>query len=86
MPRISVFYGIVVYMNWREHQPAHFHAVYAEWDASIEIDPIRVMRGTLPPRALSMVLDWAGLHQDELRVNWDLAQSLAPLAPIPPLP
>ena len=86
MPRLSAFYGIVIYMNWREHQPAHFHAVYAEWDTSIEIETLRVIRGTLPPRALTMVLDWATLHQEELKANWVQAQKLAPLAPISPLP
>ena len=29
MPRLSEFYGIVVYMYWSDHQPPHFHAIYA---------------------------------------------------------
>jgi hypothetical protein len=28
MPKISVFYGIVIQMFWREHPPPHFHALY----------------------------------------------------------
>lgn len=27
MPTISVFYGIVIEMYWREHGPPHFHAI-----------------------------------------------------------
>lgn len=30
MPVISRFYGIVITMNFREHEPAHFHATYGE--------------------------------------------------------
>ncbi|HKN31591.1 MAG TPA: DUF4160 domain-containing protein [Roseiarcus sp.] len=28
MPTISVFFGIVVQMYWRDHPPAHVHAYY----------------------------------------------------------
>jgi hypothetical protein len=37
MPTISVFYGIVIQMFWREHAPPHFHALYGEYEALIEI-------------------------------------------------
>jgi hypothetical protein len=30
MPTISIFYGIVIQMFWREHNPPHFHALYGE--------------------------------------------------------
>jgi hypothetical protein len=86
MPRISAFYGIVIYMNWREHQPPHFHAVYGDDEVSVGIIPVAILSGGLPPRALTMVLDWATLHQRELRRDWDRAQALKPRAAIPPLP
>ena len=37
MPRISAFYGIVIAMFYEEHGVPHFHARYAEHDASIAI-------------------------------------------------
>ena len=37
MPRISHFYGIAVYMYYRDHAPPHFHAIYGEHEAEIEI-------------------------------------------------
>jgi Domain of unknown function (DUF4160) len=52
MPTISVFYGIVVQMFWREHGPPHFHATYGEHEAIIDIRELRVTRGDLPRRAL----------------------------------
>lgn len=30
MPRLSAFYGIVISMYFADHNPPHFHAIYAE--------------------------------------------------------
>lgn len=30
MPEICRFYGIVIFMNYNEHDPPHFHARYQE--------------------------------------------------------
>ena len=62
MPTISVFYGIVIQMFWNDHAPPHFHALYGEFEAIINIQTMDVMRGSLPKRALSMVLEWAEAH------------------------
>ncbi len=85
MPRLSEFYGIVISMFYRDHAPPHFHAVYAEHEAIVGIDPIRVLEGQLPRRVQSMVFEWAAMHQEELRENWDLARTGQPLRRIPPL-
>lgn len=53
MPEISRFFGIIIYMNWREHPPMHFHAVYGEYEALITLDG-KVYAGKLPGRALSL--------------------------------
>lgn len=37
MPTISQFFGIVIQMFWREHAPPHFHALYAEYEALIDV-------------------------------------------------
>ena len=33
MPSICTFYGIVIYMYYNDHNPPHFHAEYAEFEA-----------------------------------------------------
>jgi len=40
MPRVSAFYGILIFMYWNEgdHPVAHFHAHYAGQRASISLD------------------------------------------------
>lgn len=37
------------------------------------------MEGKLPPRVVSLVLEWAFLHRDELMEDWNLAQKMSPL-------
>jgi hypothetical protein len=85
MPKISVFYGIVIQMFWREHPPPHFHALYAEHEALIDIRDLRVMRGYLPPRATALVLEWADEHRDELMEDWNLCSQLRTPRQIDPL-
>ena len=84
MPEISRFFGIVIYMHWREHPPVHFHAVYAEHEALITLDG-RVYSGSLPARVLSLVREWLALHRDEIELDWNLAQERKPINPIDPL-
>ena len=85
MPIISAFFGIVIQMFWREHGPPHFHAVYGEHEAVIDIRELRVVRGELPRRALALVLEWASEHRLELMEDWELCGQLKTPKPIPPL-
>jgi len=86
MPEICRFYGIVIRMYFDDHNPPHFHAVYAEYEARIDINSLGVLSGHLPARALGLVSEWASLHQDELRALWQDAVDLRPLHKIDPLP
>ncbi len=86
MPTLSVFYGIVIQMYWNDHSPPHFHALYAEDEALIDIRTLSVIRGDLPRRARGLVLEWAQEHQAELMSDWDLcARNRQPIK-IAPLP
>ncbi len=84
MPEISRFFGIIIYMNWREHPPAHFHAIYGDYEALITLDG-SVYTGELPRRALSMVREWLAIHRAEIETDWELACQKKPLNPIDPL-
>ena len=81
MPELSRFLGIVIYMNYREHPPAHFHADYGEY----EITVTGVVTGKFPRRALNAVLEWYSLHKEELAEDWERAIRKLPLKPIDPL-
>lgn len=86
MPTISAFYGILIQMFWLDHDPPHFYALYAEHEALIDIRSLEVLRGSLPPRALALVREWAAAHRDELMENWERCRrnerptKIAPLA------
>ena len=88
MPRISAFYGIVIWMYHDEvhHRGrAHFHAAYGDDEASVDIEDLVIIAGELPPRARRLVVEWARVHRDELRENWARARRHEPLKPIEPL-
>ncbi len=85
MPKISEFYGIAIYMYYRDHAPPHFHARYGSDDAEISIRDGAVLSGKLAPRALGLVIEWAMLHRDELLQVWDEARAHQPLSQIEPL-
>jgi uncharacterized protein DUF4160 len=82
MPRVSQFFGIVIYMYYNDHMPPHFHAEYGEHEAIYEIDTLDIMRGSLPRRAHALVLEWATLHRNELRDDWGRARMEKPLKEI----
>lgn len=86
MPEISRFYGIVVQMYFGDHLPPHFHARYAGLSAKIDIDALSVLEGSLPARALGLVIEWAALHQQELREAFQKAANLEQPDKIDPLP
>ena len=61
MPTIAYFYGIAIRMYLREHPPPHFHAIYAEHDATVDIETGGVIEGWLPKTAARLVKEWT-LH------------------------
>ena len=85
MPEICRFLGIVITMYYKEHQPPHFHAKYAGQRASFTISDLRLLEGKLPQRVISLVLEWAFEHRDELQENWEYAQRHEDLKKIDPL-
>lgn len=85
MPRISQFYGIAIYMYYRDHAPPHFHAIYGEHEMTVQITSASALEGDLPARAWSLVREWAELRRAELQEDWDRARAGQPLQQIPPL-
>ena len=84
MPIISRFFGIIIFIFWREHQPPHFHAKYGDDEVIVEIQTGEVT-GIISQRVLNMVQEWRELHKDELVADWKLAEENKPLKRIEPL-
>jgi hypothetical protein len=84
VPVISKFLGIIVTMNYREHNPPHFHAWYSGAEGTVNIHTGEV-GGELPRRVVALLLEWWHLHREELLANWRRAEERAPLQLIEPL-
>lgn len=59
--------------------------MYEDFKAAIGINDLSILEGDLPPRAISLVMEWAKSHMKELLKDWDLARGNQPLLPIVPL-
>ncbi len=85
MPEVSRFYGILIRFYFRDHPPTHFHAIYGEHEALIEIETGHIHQGHLPKTAYQLVDRWRSIHLQELRENWNRSRERQPLLPIAPL-
>lgn len=82
---VSVFFGIVIRMFYREHGVAHFHAEYQGQQATFTFDG-EILAGTLSSRtARRLIKEWTMAHQAELQANWDRLHEGEVLERIAPL-
>lgn len=58
-----------------EQNPLHFHALYGEYEALVDIQKLEVIEESLPRRALALVLKWANEHREELKKYGGLGPS-----------
>jgi hypothetical protein len=56
MPVLSRFYGIIVFMNFRDHEPPHFHARYGDMEVLVEIETSKI-KGEMSKRALNLIFE-----------------------------
>jgi hypothetical protein len=76
MPTISMFYGILIRMFFKDvdkHSAPHIHAEYQGKFAVYAIDDGRVLAGELPPAKHKLVAAWVEIHKDDLEADWALA-------------
>ncbi len=76
MPTISMFYGILVLMYFRDnrrHHLPHIHVRYQGQEAAISINDGVILEGDLPPKQIKMVQVWIEIHKEELLLDWELA-------------
>ena len=74
MPEICRFYGIVIAIFYNEHNPPHLYAKYGSDKVSIGIDGLTISDGSLPPRAMGLVIEWATCHRKECLNVWQQAK------------
>ena len=84
MPDICRFHGVTIYVYAEDHPIPHIHAVYAEHQAQIAINPITIIEGRLPTPIRRRVFRWAQQHQQEIHQAWNRAQQGLPPGKVPP--
>lgn len=78
MPTISVFYGIVIRMFFRDigkHHTPHIHAEYQGQMGEYSIEDGDLLSGKLPPKKHKLVVAWIEIHKEDLAANWKLAMN-----------
>jgi hypothetical protein len=78
MPIISLFFGIVIRINFGDHAPPHLHAEYQGDEALFDLRTGEVIAGRIPRAARRLVTDWMARHRAELMRNWELASAGEP--------
>lgn len=76
MPTISMFYGILILMFFRDnrrHHLPHIHVRYQGEEAAIAIEDGRILDGSVPAKQLKMIQAWIEIHKEEILVDWELA-------------
>lgn len=78
MPSISAFYGIIIYMYFkdnRQHKLPHIHAKYQGDEVVVSIPDGEVLSGSINKSKMKLLLAWMEIHKDELIADWELAVS-----------
>ncbi len=76
MPTISMFYGILIKMFFKDiekHKLPHIHAEYQSDVAVYSILDGALLAGNLPPNKHKLVVAWIEIHKDDLQADWSLA-------------
>jgi uncharacterized protein DUF4160 len=63
-----------IYMYPNDHPPPHFHVLFAEYRAVIDIQTMKLSRGDLPKAKLRAIMKWAKPRQAKLLEAWNLTQ------------
>jgi len=85
MPVISMFFGIVIRMFYNDHSPVHFHAEYQGQRGKFDLNGKQIDGDIRSRTALRLIRQWAGLHDFEIRRNWQKMRSGKPFDIIEPL-
>jgi len=71
MPTFYIINGVKIVFYFDDHNPPHFHAIIAEYDALIQIETLEILEGELPKNKRKKVLEWASKNKAELQEIWD---------------
>lgn len=57
MPEICRFFGIIIFLYWKDHNPPHIHFTYGDYECSISVLD-RIVDGQAPAKVIAKVNEW----------------------------
>ncbi|MEZ4686636.1 MAG: DUF4160 domain-containing protein [Bacteroidia bacterium] len=72
MPLIKSLGSIKICMYFRDHNPPHFHILYAEYEELITISTLTTYAGKVPAAQRKKVISWAQENQQFLIGQWNI--------------
>ncbi len=88
MPVVSAFYGLIVYLYYKDnkkHHKPHIHVWYQDNEAVLSVPEGEILEGFIPPNKMKLVLAWIEIHKEELLADWKLAAEGQQIFKIDPL-
>jgi hypothetical protein len=76
MPTISMFYGILIRMFFRDVEKHHEPHIHAEYQGEVAVYSIldgRLLADALPSKKQKLIVAWIEIHQEDLLADWELA-------------
>ena len=76
MPTISLFYGVLIRMFFRDIEKHHTPHIHAEYQGEVAVYSIldgTLLAGSLPSKKHKLVVAWIEIHQEDLLADWELA-------------
>jgi len=76
MPTISMFYGILIRMFFRDIEKHHIPHIHADYQGQVAVYSILdgdLLAGELPSKKHKLVVAWIEIHQEDLLADWQLA-------------
>ena len=76
MPAISMFYGIIIRMFFRDSDRHHAPHIHAECQGKVAVYSVldgEVLAGEIPAGKHRLVVAWIEIHRDDLLADWELA-------------
>ena len=84
MPEICRFFGIIIFLYWKDHNPPHIHFTYGDYECSISVLDL-IVDGQAPAKVIAKVNEWINLHEAEILSLWEKAQKGEKIDKIEPL-
>ncbi|CAO3434247.1 DUF4160 domain-containing protein [Azospirillum endophyticum] len=71
MGKLMMFGKVALVIRNRDHNPPHFHVIGPDIDAMVGIDPLVLLRGTMPRLLWSQVESWGLANRAMLVAEWN---------------